>query len=419
MQTLLSFPDIGYLLVNKIFYYNLPIMKKISIVLPTFNEKDNLEKTVTEVLAQEKNLSDVKIEVVISDSGSSDGTLEVARKLVRENSHVHLINVDRGLGVGLIKGHLYALDHIKPDILVQLDADGQVEADIIPRLVKVIEDGFDLALGSRFAKGGKNELAFSRRLFTAGSSLVCRIIMGPWDILEFTNSARAFTPKLFKKINLDRLPWKEKTFINQPAFLHEAILTGAKYKEVPLVFKNRAAGYSKNKTINYIYDILTYAIDARLHLWGINIPFFNLSRKARTFYKFAIVGVTGTIIDLSVYNGLIILAHFPLASARIISAGLAIVNNFTFNNIWTFRDRKTKNSLFKKSGAYFLISLGAIGISAGITKVLDILYGDGILNLAGIRIAYHNIYFLLTIPVVMIWNFTLNHFITWRHHDQS
>ncbi|HEX9059682.1 MAG TPA: hypothetical protein VF941_05860, partial [Clostridia bacterium] len=121
--------------------------------------------------------------------------------------------------------------------------------------------------------------SLSRRLFSKGSSFVCRFIMGPLDIQEFTNSARAFTPALFKKMNWERLPWREQTFIMQPAFLHEAILAGAKYEEVPLIFRDRAEGYSKNKTVGYTRDVIAYAIDARLHMWGINIPFFHIIRR--------------------------------------------------------------------------------------------------------------------------------------------
>lgn len=392
-------------------------MKKISVVLPTFNERDNIEKTTKDVLAQEKNLPGYKIDVIVADSGSSDGTSEIVKQMSRSDPHIHLLSVERGIGVGLIKGHLYAVDHIHPDILVQLDADGQVEADVLPKLINIIDEGYDLALGSRFVTGGKNELSFSRKFWTAGSSWVCRILMGPWDIKEFTNSARAFTPRLFKKINLDRLPWQEKTFINQPAFLHEAVLAGAKYKEVPLVFKDRAEGYSKNKTFNYIYDIIAYALDARAHQMGLNLPIFKLSRKAKTFYKFAIVGFAGTLIDFTIYNLLIRYGHLPPATSKAISSEVAIVNNFTFNNIWTFKHRKTESGILKKFATFNLISLGAIGISVGIIKVLHTLYGDGIANIYGVKVAYYNLYFFATIPVIMTWNFTLNHFVTWRHKD--
>lgn len=392
-------------------------MKKVSVVLPTYNEKKNLEKTVREVLALEKDLPGWSIEVIISDSSSPDGTGDLAKNLADKNPKVHFINVGPGLGMGLIEGHRYALEHIKPDILAQVDADGQVELDIIPRMVKTVEDGYNLALGSRFVSGGKNLLSPSRRLFSMGSSLVSRILMGPLNIGEFGNSARAFTPELFKKINFKRLPWQEKSFIVQPAFLHEAILAGAKYKEVPLVFKNRASGYSKNKIFNYSFDVITYAIDARLHSWGINLPFFNLVRRAKTPIKFGMVGFIGTIVDFAFYNLFIVTIHIPPASAKAFSTEIAIVNNFILNNMWTFKNRKTKTNIWTKFGIFNLVSFGGLAIAVFLIKFLHTIYGDGEVDLLGLKIQYYNLYFLSTIPPVMIWNFCVNHFITWRHQE--
>src|SRR6185436_8912912 len=100
-------------------------------------------------------------------------------------------------GVGIIEGHLYSLKNLNPDIMAQLDADGQVEADVLLRLVKAIDDGYDLAIGSRFVQGGKNQLTLSRKIFTWGSSWVFRVMLGPLNVQEVTNSARAFTPTLF------------------------------------------------------------------------------------------------------------------------------------------------------------------------------------------------------------------------------
>jgi len=390
-------------------------MKKVAVVLPTYNEKKNISRITEEVLAQEKDLPGWIIEVVIADSGSPDGTGEIAQEIAAKNKKVHYIDVERGLGVGLIKGHRYALNNLKPDVLAQLDADGQVQIDILPRLVKTIEEGYDLALGSRFVKGGKNKLSPSRKLFSAGSSLICRSIMGPFNIKEFANSARAFTPTLFQKINLNRLPWQEQTFIIQPAFLNEAILAGAKYKEVPLVFKNRAEGYSKNKVANYTYDVITYALDARLHKWGINIPIFYLSRRAKTFIKFAIVGLTGTTVDFIFYNFFISKLGIMPASAKGFSTEIAILNNFILNNAWTFRYRKTKNNLWQKLGIFNLVSLGGLAISVLIVKILHTIYGDGIANIFGLDIAFYNLYFFATIPPVLTWNFIINHKVTWKN----
>lgn len=392
-------------------------MRKVVVLLPTYNEKTNIRAFTEEVLSQEKKIPGYKLEVLIVDSNSPDGTGEVAKKLAKENPKVHFLSVGKGLGVALIEGHQYSIDHLRPDVLTQIDADGQVEVDIIPRLVKVIDEGYDLAIGSRFVPGGKNKLSLSRRIFSAGSSFVSRAIMGPWDIKEFGNSARAFTPALFKKINKDRLPWKEATFIVQPAFLNEAILAGAKYKEIPLVFKNRAEGYSKNKVINYSYDVVTYAIDARLHKWGLKIPFFKATRRAKTLIKFGLVGFTGTVIDFAFYKLFIWYMGFPPATSKGFSTEIAIISNFTLNNAWTFRHRKTTTNVFQRFFTFQLVSLVGLALAVGIVKLLDIMFGNGFVDLGFRKLAYNNFFFFATIPPVMAWNFIVNHFITWKHEE--
>ncbi|MCL4441574.1 MAG: glycosyltransferase [Firmicutes bacterium] len=217
-------------------------VKKAVILLPTYNEKETLAKFIDQVFAEEKNSPGWKYEILVVDSGSPDGTLQFAENLAKKDPRIRTLKVGRGLGVALIEGHRFSLENFKPDALVQLDADGQVKSDVLPRLLKTLDEGYNLAIGSRFVKGGNNYLSPMRRLFSWGSCTFCRIVMGPGDIREFTNSARAFTPELFRKMKIDRIPWREKTFITQPAFLNEAVLAGAKYKEVPLTFKNREEG---------------------------------------------------------------------------------------------------------------------------------------------------------------------------------
>lgn len=393
-------------------------MKRVVVVLPTYNEKDNIEKTVTKVFEQQKDLPGYEIHILIADDvRSSDGTAQIAKKLAQRNSKVHFLKVEPGLGVGLISGHKYSIEYLKPDVLAQMDADGQVIADVLVRLVKAIDQGFDLAIGSRFIEGGKNQLTIGRRIFTYGASAFCRLVMGPLNIREFTNSARAFTPNLFKKINLKRLPWKEKSFIIQPAFLHEAILQGARYKEVPLVFKNRLEGYSKNKVFNYTYDIITYCIDSRLHVFGLNIPFFYLTRRAKTLVKFGLVGFVGTVVDFFFYKLFINLFGIPPASSKGISTEIAIISNFILNNYWTFKYRRTKTNFWQKLGIFNLVSLGGLIIGVLIVKFLHLTYGDGFVDLGFKKLAYNNFYFFATIPPVMLWNFTVNHFITWRNQE--
>ncbi|MDO8573408.1 MAG: glycosyltransferase [Candidatus Daviesbacteria bacterium] len=392
-------------------------MKIVSVVLPTYNEKANVARTIEKVLEQEKNLPGWEIHIIVADDiRTSDGTEEIVRKLLA-NQRIHFIKTEPGLGVGLIEGHRYALQKLRPDVLAQLDADGQVVPDVLVKLVKTIEDGYSLAIGSRFVSGGKNQLALVRRIFSLGASVFYRALVGPWDIKEVTNSARAFTPELFKKINLDRLPWKEKTFIVQPAFLHEAILAGAKYKEVPLIFRNRLEGYSKNKVFNYTYDVITYSLDVRLHMSGVNFPFFRLAGRAKTLVKFSLVGAVGTAVDFFFYKVFINYLGLNPATSKGFSTEIAIINNFMLNNYWTFRYRKTKTNAWQKLGIFNLVSMGGLVMAVLIVKFLHIYYGDGSINLFGRSVAYNNFFFFATIPPVMLWNFTVNHFITWRHND--
>src|SRR5690242_1085501 len=101
-------------------------MKKVVVVLFTYNERETLEKSVKDVFEQEKELPGHDFELVISDSHSPDGTGEIAQRLANQNKKIHYIDVGKGIGVGIIEGHLYSLRNLKPDIMAQLDADGQV-----------------------------------------------------------------------------------------------------------------------------------------------------------------------------------------------------------------------------------------------------------------------------------------------------
>jgi dolichol-phosphate mannosyltransferase len=391
-------------------------MKKLVIVLPTFNEKKNIEKFLKEIFDQEKNTNGWRFEILIAnDIRSNDRTDEFVKKLAQKNSKIHIITVSPGLGTALIEGHRYAIAHLHPTALAQLDADGQVGAEVLVGMTKALDTGFNFVIGSRFVKGGKNMLSFSRRFYSAASSVVSRILMGPLDVKEWSNSARAFTPELFEKIDLNLVPWQERTFIVQPSFLHAAIEAGAKYTEIPLIFKDRAEGYSKMKVFNYSYDVLAYALDVRMRKMGIPLPIFKISRRSKTFLKFGLVGFMGTMVDFFFYKLFIVSAHLTPAISKGFSTEAGIINNFIFNNYWTFKHRKTSTNVWQRFIIYNIVSLGGLAIAVLVVKFLHDLYGDGSANILGTKIAYNNFYFFATVPPVMIWNFTINHFVTWRN----
>jgi putative flippase GtrA len=155
-------------------------------------------------------------------------------------------------------------------------------------------------------------------------------------------------------------------------------------------------------------------VDSCFKVIGITTPFQSYAKRSKTLVKFGMVGFTGTIVDFTIYK--VLINHFGLspAESKAFSTEAGILNNFVWNSLWTFKDRKTDTSFWQKLFMYNFFCLGGLLISVGIIQALHMIYGDGAFNFFGIKAAYNNIYFFVTIPIVMIWNFGINHFITWR-----
>lgn len=328
---------------------------RLVVNVPTYNEKENIQEVIKKILAQTKNLPGVDLHVLVSDSHSPDGTPDVVRKISQNNPKVHYLDVkERGIGVGLVKGHRFAIDRLKADLLAQMDGDLSHDPSTLPTMLEYIKKGFDLVNGSRSMPGGKNLLGWHRRLFSAGMSLYCRLSWGTFHLTEYANSYRMFTKKLFLAIDYSKIPWKSKTYVFQPAFLYAAMRAGAKIKEVPITFEDRKRGYSKAQIIAYTLDVLKFGIKVRI-------------QRSRTFVKFLMVG-TGSYLVNALVLGLLnrgqvylfpvlaqpILSFIPeietapriafipldrLLISSIISIELSIIVNFIFHDSWTFKYR--------------------------------------------------------------------------------
>src|SRR3989338_4978893 len=117
---------------------------RLVVNVPTYNEKENIE--------------------------------EIIKKISQINPKVHYLDVkQKGLGVGIYKGHRWAIDKLKADILAQMDGDLSHDPQVLPQMVDYIKKGYDLVNGSRLISGGKNLLGLHRRIFTRGSALFCKI----------------------------------------------------------------------------------------------------------------------------------------------------------------------------------------------------------------------------------------------------
>lgn len=390
-------------------------VQKVVVVTPTYNEKNSIERVINLILAQEGKVDGFEIHVLVVDSHSPDHTGEIAKKIADKNSRVHFLDIqERGLGRAIISGYDYALGKLNADVLMQIDADLQHDPNEIPLFLKKIEEGFEYVQGSRYVKGGENRISLARQLFSFGASFICRSLTGIWEITDFTPSYKAYTRGLYDRMNKSAIPWQGTTFLIQPAAVVEAHKVDARMVEVPIKFQNRRADRSKNEVANYIIDILGYGLEVRLSNWGINFPVLTWARRSKTFIKFGIVGLMGTIVDFIFYNIFIGFFHIRPATSKGFSTEIAILNNFTLNDLWTFKQRKTGKNIWQKLGIFNLVSLGGLIIGVLIVKILHSLYGDGVLSLGSIKIQYYNLYFFATIPPVMVWNFFMNHFVTWK-----
>ncbi len=391
---------------------------RLVVVIPTYNEKDNVEEIIKKVLAQGKKLQGIDVHVLISDSHSPDGTAQIVKRISRTNSKVHYLDVkERGLGIGLVKGHRYAVDRLKADILAQMDGDLSHDPSSLSEMLDQISKGFDLVIGSRLMKGGKNLLGWHRRLFTRGSALFCKISWGTFNISEYTNSYRVFTKNLFEKIDFKKVPWKSKTYIIQPAFLYAAISAHAKIKEIPITFEDRRHGYSKAQIISYTLDVIKFGTKVRFE-------------RSKFFIKFLIVGLIGYAVNAialgllnrgEIYSWAVLskpllffVPGYPvyrfifipldrLFVASLISIELSIISNFIFHDNWTYRHRPQSGPLARRLAKFNISSLGSPMI-----QLTSILVFAKIFNL------HEQIGLAIWVVIGLFFNYFVNLFWVWR-----
>jgi glycosyltransferase involved in cell wall biosynthesis len=239
--------------------------RRAVVTIPTYNESENLADIIAAALTEQENVDDFDLHVLVADSHSTDGTLEIAQRLTETNPKVHLLDVrERGIGIGLYKGFRHAIEHLGTEVLIAMDADFQHSPADIPRFLSEITKGYDLVVGSRFMAGSANEMPFVRRVLSVGANQVIRIMLGLRGVTEITTSYRAFTKDLFLRVRPESVPWQERSFIPVPIFLVRMIESGARVTEIPITMHPRTRGYSKMNYGKYIRDILWFSIRSRL-----------------------------------------------------------------------------------------------------------------------------------------------------------
>lgn len=326
------------------------------------------------------------------DSASPDGTGEIIRQLSEQNQRINLLTVnERGLGLGLVKAYEYAFQNLGADIVLQMDADMQHDPADIAKILLPFNAGYDFVQGSRFIKGGGNNLEIHRKFLSWAANLTARILFGAYQTHEFTTSFRAFRKDVWRRLDFSRIPHRGKSFIFQPAFLNAVLKQGVLIKEVPIIFTDRKKGYSKMDMAQYSFELLRYGIKERM-------------RKHNKFIKFCIVGTSGAIIQSVIYG--VLKNNIDPAVAIMIGAELAIINGFYWNNRWTYGDRKIVGNKIRKFVQYNTGSLGSLLIQGVTVKMGTLFFGRSQL--------IDWFFACLGIGIGLIWNFIFYSKVVWR-----
>ena len=212
------------------------------VIIPTYNEKENIEKIIRAVLGLEE-----PFHILVIDDGSPDGTAGIVKRLMEEEMAGRLFLVERsgklGLGTAYIAGFKWALEH-DYEYVFEMDADFSHDPKDLPRLLSACRDeGYDLAIGSRYVSGvNVVNWPMGRVLMSYFASKYVRLVTG-LNIHDTTAGFKCYRRRVLETIDLDSIRFKGYAF--QIEMKYTTYKCGGRIKEVPVVFVNRVEGTSK------------------------------------------------------------------------------------------------------------------------------------------------------------------------------
>ena len=234
-------------------------MAKMMVVLPTYNERENLPLMVAELL--KLPVSDLRILVV--DDGSPDGTGQIADELAAANPERIFVmhrTEKAGLGPAYIAGFKQALT-MDADYILQMDADFSHQPKYIPEMIAKLEQGYDLVIASRFSKGGgvdENWSIYRKLLSWFANRLYVRLVLG-LPVADATAGYRLWRRQTLIGLDLNRI--RSNGYVFQVEMTYVAWRLGFRVAEIPIYFPDRKRGESKMD--------LRIQLEAALRVWQV------------------------------------------------------------------------------------------------------------------------------------------------------
>jgi dolichol-phosphate mannosyltransferase len=360
---------------------------RLSIVLPTWNERGNIESVLAQLLPLQQQLS---LEILVVDDDSADGTAELVRRIAQREPCLRLIRrVGRsGLASAIKEGLLDATG----DLALVMDSDGQHEPAAVVRAVQVLQgEGADLVVGSRFHSdaeirglSGRRERGSSWANGAARFSLP-RAYAGLTDYMSG-----------FFAVRIDAvLPLLRAVDVNGFKFLYELLAVSRgrlRVAEVPLTFQPRTSGSSK-LDLAILWDFLI----SLLH----SLSFRLLPRRA---ISFGLVGASGVLVQLLATQLLMLGGHLAFAQALPLAVVTAATTNYLINNALTFRFQRLRGLELLRGLLKFLL-----------VASLPVLANVGLASAFYSFVARDTLWAQLSgILVVFVWNYAASSRFVWN-----
>jgi dolichol-phosphate mannosyltransferase len=336
-------------------------MDKIVVVMPCYNEKENIKRMIPALVDEEfPKIQNAEMHLLIVDGNSPDGTGDIVKEFAksRKNLHLFLEPEKRGLGMAYIWGFKHAVKELQADAVMEMDADFQHPPRFVKPMVEAYLNGADYVIGSRYIPGGSvpKAWAFSRRFISWAGNMFIRLVLVKPFLHDLTTGFRLTKVKgVLDKIDLDNIR-ELKRFAYKVDLLYQSIKNAKKVVEVPLEFAPRTQEKSKFDTKEMV---ATFKLAIILGI---------LDKKR--FIKFGIVGFVGYLVNafgLWLFSGYDHVLPEPVIWG--LATEMAIISNFIFNNLWTFRQEQISGL------KYLLVKFFQFNLTSGGALLIQIIFG--------------------------------------------
>jgi dolichol-phosphate mannosyltransferase len=365
---------------------------QFSLIIPTYNEGENVQEIVKILSQLLDSIIPGEYELIVVDDNSPDGTWKLAQELTNQYPQLRVMRreQEKGLSTAVIRGWQVA----RGKILGVIDADLQHPPEILLQLWQEMVQGADLAVASRHVEGGGvSEWSIVRRFLSRGAQMLGLIIL-PEVIGRLSDPMSGYF-----MVRRDAIVGKPLSPVGYKILIE---VTGrGKIRwigEVGYVFRERQAGASKVTWKQYI-EYIQHLLRLRFDLWPV-----------KRFLRFGVVGFSGVFVDLGIFYVLRDVLGLALTRSAILSSEVAIINNFLWNDLWTFGDissrQKGMGKRIKRLLKFNIVCLTGL--------ILNVLIVNFLFNILGVN---EYLAKLIAIATVTLWNFWFNLKLSWRVTD--